>query len=296
MIKKTLILFFLLIFTTTIFAKEKLIVGTYDSFASEWGPGPEIEKLFEEICECDLEYLTTSQAGTLLGKIFMKDKDIILGATYDSNKFSDFYSFQAYDYGYYAFIYDSNSLNDPPKTFEELINRDDLKVVVQDPRTSPVGMGLLVWISRVFNKNKEETIRKLNEQIVTYTPGWSEAYGMILEEKADLVLSYSTSPFYHQEYEDNYSYKALIFPEGHVKVNEYVVIPNDSKQKIIAENFLSFLSTEKIQRIISKKNIMYPILESATPSKMKNLPKPSEAMDVSTNEELISLWLNVTTQ
>ena len=119
---------------------------------------------------------------------------------------------------------------------------------------------------------------------------------MFLEEKADLVLSYSTSPFYHQEYENNYSYKALIFPEGHVKVNEYVVIPNDSKQKIIAENFLSFLSTEKIQRIISKKNIMYPILESATPSKMKNLPKPSEAMDVSTNEELISLWLNVTTQ
>ena len=296
MIKKTLILFFLLIFTTTIFAKEKLIVGTYDSFASEWGPGPEIEKLFEEICECDLEYLTTSQAGTLLGKIFMKDKDIILGATYDSNKFSDFYTFRAYDYGYYAFIYDSNSLNDPPKTFEELINRDDLKVIVQDPRTSPVGMGLLVWISRVFNKNKEETIRKLNEQIVTYTPGWSEAYGMFLDKKADLVLSYSTSPFYHQEYENNYNYKALIFPEGHVKEKEYVIIPKDSKQKTIAKNFISFLRTEKIQKIIATKNIMYPILDSATPSKMKDLPKPNDVIGTSTKEELIPLWLNVTSQ
>ena len=296
MIKKTLILFFLLIFTTTIFAKEKLIVGTYDSFASEWGPGPEIEKLFEEICECDLEYLTTSQAGTLLSKIFMKDKDIILGATYDSNKFSDFYSFQAYDYGYYAFIYDSNSLNDPPKTFEELINRDDLKVVVQDPRTSPVGMGLLVWISRVFNKNKEEAIQKLNKRIITYTPGWSEAYGMFLDKKADLVLSYSTSPFYHQEYENNYNYKALIFPEGHVKEKEYVIIPKDSNQKIIAKNFISFLSTEKIQKIIATKNIMYPILDSATPSKMKDLPKPNDVIGTSTKEELIPLWLNVTSQ
>ena len=296
MIKKTLILFFLLIFTTTIFAKEKLIVGTYDSFASEWGPGPEIEKLFEEICECDLEYLTTSQAGTLLGKIFMKDKDIILGATYDSNKFSDFYTFRAYDYGYYAFIYDSNSLNDPPKTFEELINRDDLKVVVQDPRTSPVGMGLLVWISRVFNQNKEEAVRKLNEQIITYTPGWSEAYGMFLDKKADLVLSYSTSPFYHQEYENNYNYKALIFPEGHVKEKEYVIIPKDSKQKIIAKNFISFLRTEKIQKIIATKNIMYPILDSATPSKMKDLPKPNDVIGTSTKEELIPLWLNVTSQ
>ena len=296
MIKKTLILFFLLIFTTTIFAKEKLIVGTYDSFASEWGPGPEIEKLFEETCECDLEYITTSQAGTLLGKIFLKDKDIILGTTYDSNKFSDFYTFQAYDYGYYAFIYDSNSLNDPPKTFEELINRDDLKVVVQDPRTSPVGMGLLVWISRVFNKNKEEAIQKLNKRIITYTPGWSEAYGMFLDKKADLVLSYSTSPFYHQEYENNYNYKALIFPEGHVKEKEYVIIPKTSKQKIIAKNFISFLGTEKIQKIIATKNIMYPILDSATPSKMKDLPKPNDVIGTSTKEELIPLWLNVTSQ
>ena len=296
MIKKSLIIFFQLLISTTLFAKETIIVGTYDSFATEWGPGPEIERLFEENCECDLKYVTTSQAGTLLGNIFIKDKDIILGATYDANKFNNFYKFQTYDYGYYAFIYDESSLKNPPQTFEELINRDNLKIVVQDPRTSPVGMGLLTWISKVFYQNKEEAIQKINKQIITYTPGWSEAYGMFLEEKADLVLSYSTSPFYHQEYEDNYSYKALIFPEGHVKVNEYVVIPNDSKQKIIAENFLSFLSTEKIQKIISKKNIMYPILESATPSKMKNLPKPSEAMDVSTNEELISLWLNVTTQ
>ena len=75
MIKKSLTVFFLLI-TTNLFAKETIIVGTYDSFAAEWGPGPQIEKLFEEICECDLQYVTTSQAGTLLGSIFLKDKDI----------------------------------------------------------------------------------------------------------------------------------------------------------------------------------------------------------------------------
>ena len=296
MIKKSLIIFFLIQFSTTLFAKETVKIGTYDSFAAEWGPGPKIEELFEENCGCDLQYITTSQAGTLLGSIFLKDKDIILGATYDSSKFSDFYTFRAYDYGYYAFIYDSNSLNDPPKTFEELINRDDLKVIVQDPRTSPVGMGLLVWISRVFNQNKEEAVRKLNEQIVTYTPGWSEAYGMFLDKKADLVLSYSTSPFYHQEYENNYNYKALIFPEGHVKEKEYVIIPKDSKQRIIAKNFVSFLSTEKIQKIIATKNIMYPILDSATPSKMKDLPKPNDVIGTSTKEELIPLWLNVASQ
>ena len=296
MIKKSLIIFFLLLFSTNLFAKETIIIGTYDSFAAEWGPGPEIEKLFEERCDCDLKYVTTSQAGTLLGNIFLKNKDIILGATYDADKFNEFYKFQAYDYGYYAFIYNENSLKNPPQTFDELINRNDLKIVVQDPRTSPVGMGLLKWISAVFHQNKKEAITKLNKQIITYTPGWSEAYGMFLEEKADLVLSYSTSPFYHQEYENIYHYKALIFSEGHIKENEYVIIPKDSKQKIIGEKFLSFLNTEEIQKIIAKSNIMYPILDSATPSKMKDLQKPKEAIDMSTNEELVSLWLNAATQ
>ena len=296
MIKKSLIIFFLIQFSTTLFAKEIVKIGTYDSFAAEWGPGPKIEELFEENCGCDLQYITTSQAGTLLGSIFLKDKDIILGATYDTDKFNDFYKFQIYDYGYYAFIYNEKSLKNPPQTFDELINRNDLKIVVQDPRTSPVGMGLLRWMSAVFNQNKKEAISKLNKQIITYTPGWSEAYGMFLEEKADLVLSYSTSPFYHQEYENIYNYKALIFPEGHMKENEYVIIPKDSKQKIIAEKFLSFLNTEEIQKIIAKSNIMYPILDSATPSKMKDLQKPKEVMGMSTNEELVSLWLNAVTQ
>tara|TARA_B100001996_G_scaffold361347_1_gene328026 strand:- start:1851 stop:2741 length:891 start_codon:yes stop_codon:yes gene_type:complete len=296
MIKKSLIIFFLILISTNLFAKEIVKIGTYDSFASEWGPGPKIEQLFEKNCGCDLQYITTSQAGTLLGSIFLKDKDIILGATYDNEKFNNFYKFQIYDYGYYAFIYDESSLKNPPKNFEELINRDDLKIVVQDPRTSPVGKGLLTWISRVFYQNEEEVIKKLNKQIITYTPGWSEAYGMFLEKKADLVLSYSTSPYYHQEYEGNYNYKALIFPEGHIKENEYVIIPNDSKQKVIAKNFLTFLKTQEIQEIISQNNIMYPILESATPYKMKKLPKPDEVKNQSVNEELISLWLNVTTQ
>ena len=296
MIKKSLIIFFLILISTNLFAKEIVKIGTYDSFASEWGPGPKIEQLFEKNCGCDLQYITTSQAGTLLGSIFLKDKDIILGATYDNEKFNNFYKFQIYDYGYYAFIYDESSLKNPPKNFEELINRDDLKIVVQDPRTSPVGKGLLTWISRVFYQNEEEVIKKLNRQIITYTPGWSEAYGMFLEKKADLVLSYSTSPYYHQEYEGNYNYKALIFPEGHIKENEYVIIPNDSKQKVIAKKFLTFLKTQEIQEIISQNNIMYPILESATPYKMKKLPKPDEVKNQSVNEELISLWLNVTTQ
>ena len=34
-----------------------LTVYTYDSFASEWGPGPAIEKGFEQSCGCDLQFV-----------------------------------------------------------------------------------------------------------------------------------------------------------------------------------------------------------------------------------------------
>ena len=38
-------------------AAQKLTVYTYDSFASDWGPGPKIKKAFEEKCGCELEFI-----------------------------------------------------------------------------------------------------------------------------------------------------------------------------------------------------------------------------------------------
>ena len=34
-----------------------LKVYTYDSFVSDWGPGPAVEAAFEETCGCDLQFL-----------------------------------------------------------------------------------------------------------------------------------------------------------------------------------------------------------------------------------------------
>ena len=78
MIKKILIIT-LFTLSSHLSAKETLIIGTYDSFSSEWGPGPEIELKFEEICNCDVQYVATNQAGSLNSNIFKKGKDILLG-------------------------------------------------------------------------------------------------------------------------------------------------------------------------------------------------------------------------
>ena len=298
MIKKIIILFFILL-NTVAHADNILKVGTYDSFAAEWGPGPDIEDGFEKICNCDLQFIATSQAGSLSSDIFTNGKDVILGVEHNDFDISyndDLWTY--YDYGYFAFIYDSSKLDNPPKSMIDLVNRNDLKIVVQDPRTSPVGMGLLRWMKSIFENEYQSNMKKLNKKIITYTPGWTEAYGMFLNGNADIVLSYSTSPYYHQEYENEIKYQAIIFEEGHLPTKEIVYVRNDSPNKELGQQFINFLLKKQVQEIIAQKNIMYPVNEEAVPERMKSLVEPVAINYVGSLSagELVEEWLEIVTK
>ena len=69
---------------------EKLTVYTYDSFVSEWGPGPIVEKIFEDKYEIDLQFIAVDSAATLLNKIILEGEntkaDLVLGL--DMNLFN----------------------------------------------------------------------------------------------------------------------------------------------------------------------------------------------------------------
>ena len=293
---KILSIIFILITISSISAKEVLVVGTYDSFSAEWGPGPVIETEFEKNCNCDLQYVSTSQAGTLANEIFLKDKDVILGLEMHEFDYTS-ENWNIYDYGYFSFIYNEETLKDIPNSFEELINQTNLKIVVQDPRTSPVGLGLLRWMKLTHPDNFPSILKKFNNNVLTYTPGWSEAYGIFLEGKADLVLSYSTSPFYHQEYEDEYKYKAIEFTDGHLVTKEIVYVRPDSEKQNLGKEFIEFMMRDDIQKIIAQMNIMYPARENDNniPDRMRKLKKPKEIKydNFLEAEPLIKIWLEV---
>jgi len=293
---KILSIIFILITISSISAKEVLVVGTYDSFSAEWGPGPVIETEFEKNCNCDVQYVSTSQAGTLANEIFLKDKDVILGVEMHEFDYTS-ENWNIYDYGYFSFIYNEETLKDIPNSFEELINQTNLKIVVQDPRTSPVGLGLLRWMKLTHPDNFPTILKKFNNNVLTYTPGWSEAYGIFLEGKADLVLSYSTSPFYHQEYEDEYKYKAIEFTDGHLVTKEIVYVRPDSEKQNLGKEFIEFMMRDDIQKIIAQMNIMYPARENDNniPDRMRKLKKPKEIKydNFLEAEPLIKIWLEV---
>ena len=47
--------------------KPELVIYTYDSFTSEWGPGPAIAKNFEATCDCTVRFVGAGDGAALLG-------------------------------------------------------------------------------------------------------------------------------------------------------------------------------------------------------------------------------------
>ncbi|MCB1719599.1 MAG: thiamine ABC transporter substrate-binding protein, partial [Candidatus Competibacteraceae bacterium] len=64
-------------------AAGKLTVYTYESFTAEWGPGPIVEKAFEETCGCDIEFVSVADGVALLNRLKLEgaatEADIVLG-------------------------------------------------------------------------------------------------------------------------------------------------------------------------------------------------------------------------
>ena len=282
----TLLIVFIL--PTSLMAKEQLNILTYDSFTSEWGPGPNIQKSFEEICNCEINWSTSDSSGALLSRVKLTNNeegfDIILGIddslmfeAKDTKLFSNHSLsknslnslnidwsdkiFVPFDYGYFSFIYNSSNLKNPPKSFDELAARDDIRIIITDPRTSTPGLGLAKWIYQLKGDDSKSFWTSLQDQIVITSKSWSDGYGLFLEGEGDIVLSYSTSPAYHAIAESDESYKAALFQEGHAEQIEVMGILKNAPNKKLAEKFLSFALSKEFQKHIPFGNWMYPVID-----------------------------------
>ena len=103
-------------------------------------------------------------------------------------------------------------------------------LLIQDPRTSTPGLGLLLWMKKVFGAQANDAWAKLAPRVVTVSKGWSEAYGLFLKGEADMVLSYTTSPAYHLIAEEDSRFRAARFAEGHYQQIEVAGIVRGSQQ------------------------------------------------------------------
>ena len=161
-------------------------------------------------------------------------------------------TFVPYDYGYFAVIYDTEKLKTPPKSLKELVEGDpEQKIVIQDPRTSTPGLGLLLWVKSVYGDKAPEAWAKLKGRVLTVTPGWSEAYGLFTKGEAPMVLSYTTSPAYHMVAENTDRYQAAAFSEGHYLQVEVAGITTTGAQEPAGAKFLAFMTGPGFQDVDS---------------------------------------------
>ena len=287
--------------------KPVLTVYTYDSFASEWGPGPKVETAFEEQCECDLNFVAVDSSTGLLSRIQLEGEnspaDVVLGMDnslvieaqntgliaaheVDLTKLDLPFewknqNFLPFDFGFFAFIYDSSKISNPPNSFEKLLaDETDLKIVIQDPRSSTTGLGFLLWIKSLYGEDAAEIWTRLAPKVLTVTKGWSEAYGMFLDGEADMVLSYTTSPAYHMIVENEQRYKAIGFPEGHGIQIEVAAVLKNAPNRALAQQFMQFVASEPFQTLIPTGNWMYPVIfpKEGLPPEFRDLVRPVKTL------------------
>ncbi|MFW8633780.1 thiamine ABC transporter substrate binding subunit [Cribrihabitans pelagius] len=304
----------------------ELVVYTYDSFISDWGPGPAVEKAFEETCGCDLKLVGAGDGAALLARVKLEgkrsDADVVLGldtnltaAAKESGLFAEHSvrasytlpvawadeTFVPYDWGYFAFVHEADA--DAPAGFRELA-ASDRKIVIQDPRSSTPGLGLLMWVKAAYGDEAPQIWEGLADNIVTVTKGWSEAYGMFLEGEADMVLSYTTSPAYHLIAEEDGSKAAAPFGEGHYLQVEVAGKLAASDQPELADQFLEFMVSDAFQSVIPTTNWMYPAVmpEAGLPAGFETLIEPGKALLLDEDEAAalrdaaLDEWLNALSQ
>ena len=313
-------------------AKEsnELVVYAYDAFCSDWGPGPAIVEEFEKQYGIEVNLVSAGDAVEMMTKVISEASnpwaDVVVGITddmaqkvYDANlleryaspalsdipsflHFDSAYRLLPFDYGNFAFVVDTERMKeeDIPTSLASLVEpKYKGKVILIDPRTSSVGLGLLLWTIEVFGEKEYLGWWKaMKENALTITDGWSSAYGLFTEGEAPLVISYTTSPVYHVTYDETTRYQTTIFTEGHSTTIEGVGILASSRKKEQARKFIDYLLTDA-QLPIALANSMYPTNSKAElPKAFDYAPKPQKSLAMETEilAKNLDRWLTEWTQ
>ena len=291
---------------------KSVVVYAYDSFAGEWGPGPELTKLFKEKTGYELNLIDCGDAGQATSRaILEKNKvqaDVLLGA--DNNLLSKVieadilesykpngaenieksledelggnWILTPYDYSHFAIIYDTQSKVAEPKSLEDLTKSEyEKKLIIMDPRTSTPGLGFVAWTVALFGDNVADYWKELKPNILTMAPGWTAGYGLFTSGEAPLVISYTTSPAYHYEEDKSTRFKTLIFEEGHPMQVEGVGILKGAKNKEGAKAFIDFLISKEAQAVLPLTQWMYPANKSVDLPESYNVAAPKATKTLS---------------
>lgn len=302
---------------------DELVVYTYDAFPQALQES--VVTHFEEEYSVTVEFQRFADTGGLYNQVYLERTDpqadvaIGLDTTYlgrirDNELFvpyepenlqlaHDFLRVDPtnraipFDYGHITLNYDSQEIQDPPQTWEELTSerfRDS--IIMLNPGTSSPGRNfLLLTISALGTDGYLDFWRNVKPNILTVTDGWTEGYGLYTQGEAPIVVSYETSPPYHIAFEDTTRYKNLFINGKAYAQIEVAGIVNGANNRVNAERFMDFIVSEEFQSVIPMNQFMYPIHPGVElPEAFRQIETADEVvyMDETRIAENYQQWLN----
>lgn len=262
---------------------------TYSSLAQPGGLGEALKKAYETTCiqrregsainsapnaRCEIEFIPEPGDSSLPSRYLNQKEsfDGILGLSAlqhlqlagEETKAATF----LFSKSPHAFLANTKLLSktDWPKTWSELSENFKGQVLLQDPRVSSAGLGLLK-AAFVHELITVEQLKALSKKTL---PSWSQSYEAFSNGEAPIIWSYRSSEAYHRcnPDTDNASaepqFQVIPLEEGYPQQEEWAFFSkklSNPEQNILRTVLLS----DEIQKSIATENWMYPATTAAVP-------------------------------
>lgn len=264
-----------------------LRVLTYSTFVGSSGPGRELEKIFEQDCNCEVEYTSAGDAGLLLERLRLSQSatsfDVVIGldtATVQEAeknfKWKELFfgsegrhpivsesvsrALVPYDWSPLTFVYRQGEVYVPVRFDDLLDTRLKNALALQDPHSSSPGLQFLNWVRMIKGDGVDRFLQSLKANINSISPSWAFSYGLFQKKQTQFVFSYLTSLAFHWGVDHDRQFRVVSFPEGHPVQIEYAGVPATCGECDLAEKFVTTMLRPDVQKLIMERNFMFPVI------------------------------------
>jgi ABC-type thiamine transport system substrate-binding protein len=267
-------LFFFNLFTGFCWSQEKIKILTYSSFMEKGGLGEWIKKQNPA-----LEFSVAKDFSGIIGELRklkrhnkLSSIDVVLGLNQinyqnalQENLIDEGTPFEKSSY---TILINKKLLNEKewPKNWKELATKFTKKLLVQDPRTSEIGLAWLLNSKDLSNLSLEEA-KKIPLKVF---PKWSSSFAAFENEMAPMIWTYATSLAYYECKNKNKFYANLPL-ENYPSDTNYLTTTFGNSQKISLKRIIEFLKSNAVQEQVWQKNWMFPASEIPSPPCFKKL-------------------------
>lgn len=263
-------------------SKCSIRVLSYSGFLAEWGPGPELNRLFQENFGCSVQWIDGLDPSRLLDRAELLKADVVVGLDAFSLRtvsaqrllvprsqwlkdeiepsLLDSEVAIALDWSPLGFLSREGEIQ-PPKDWREFFSKYyDREVTLIDPRLSALGRLMLLHSlkqSKLEPFSLGSALQRLSDGV---SPGWSSAYSLFQSGAKAFAAGFLTSRIYHLVSQRDQRVRFWTLGVERPIFVEYAGLLKSASGSS-GLNFLRLLRSPAGQKTLLTRNWMFPVRE-----------------------------------